>query len=164
MVARPLPAVASAFMVSHLPDFFARYGLSFAIDGPQLEYFVYDKKTGLDISCSLTFDYDVAKGVVNVMTFYPNIHPCADSRYLSAVCFFMIMQHLASFYHINCHCRILLQTRRGVFDSFYALLKDFNFHILLYGEEDRIDIESRFLALTMDTTMINQRALVEELL
>lgn len=80
---------------------------------PRLEYFVYDKKTGLDISCSLTFDYDVAKGVVNVMTFYPNIHPCADSRYLSAVCFFMIMQHLASFYHINCHCRILLQTRRG---------------------------------------------------
>ena len=164
MVARPPPAGISPFMISHLPDFFARYGLSYTIDGPQLEYFVYDKKSGLDISCSLTFDFNAPLAVIKVMTFYPNISPCVDSRFLSAVCFFMVMQHLAGFYHIDGDCRILLRTRRDVFDTFYALLKDFNFRDLLCDEEDLICIGSRFHALSIDTSMIDQRALIEELL
>lgn len=156
---QPLTGV-SAFMVTHLPDFFDRFGISFTIDGPQLEYFVYEKKTGLDISCSLTFNFDETAGQINVMTFYPglNLHP--GTRYLSAVCFFMVMQHLANFHHIESACQIMLNTREGVFDTFYALLQDFDFHILIYGEEDRIDIESRFLSLAINTSMINERALV----
>ena len=151
---------ASTFMVSHLPEFFDRFGISFTIDGPQLEYFVYEKKTGLDISCSLTFDFDAAAGQINVMTFYPGLSLHPGTRYLSAVCFFMVMQHLANFHHIERDCRIMLHTRKGVFDTFYGLLQDFDFHILLGGETDRIDIESRFLSLAMNTSMVNERALV----
>jgi len=156
------PAGISAFMVSHSPAFFDRFGISFTIDGPQLEYFVYDKKTGLDISCSLTFNFDAAADAIEVMTFYPGLCLYPDTRFLSAVCFFMVIQHLANFYHIECDCRILLNTRQGVFDSFYALLQDFDFHLLLSGVGERIDIESHFLSLAMDTSMINERPPIAE--
>jgi len=156
------PAGGSAFMVALLPDFFDRFGISFTIDGPQIEYFVYEKKTGLDISCSLTVSFDEAAGQINVMTFYPGLYLHPVTHYLSAVCFFMVMQHLANFHQIGDNCRILLSTRQGAFDTFYALLKDFDFHILLCGVEDRVDIESQFPFSAVDTSMIDERSLVEE--
>ena len=158
-----LPTVGvSAFMVSNLPEFFDRFGISFTIDGPQLEYFVYEKKTGLDISCSLTVSFDDTTGQISVMSFYPGLYLHPGTRYFSAVCFFMVMQHLTNFYHIECDCRILLNTKKEVFNTFYALLKDFGFYILVSGEKDLVDIESRFLSLAMDTSMINERAPVDE--
>jgi len=158
MDAPQLPGAGiSPFMVSHLPDFLDRFGISFSVDGPQLEYFVYEKKSGLDISCSLTFSLDAATGRITVMTFYPGICLLQGCRYLSAVCFFLILQHFARFHHITADCGILLKTRRGVFDAFYALLGDFDFHVLLGGEEDSVDIRGRFLPLAMDISMIDRR-------
>jgi hypothetical protein len=151
-------AGCSAFMVSHLPDFFEHFGINYTIDGPQFEYFVYEKKNGLDISCSLTVNYDEAAGQINFMTFYPGISMQQGGRYLSAVCFFLVIQHFANFHHIGPDCRILLNTRQEVFNSFYALLQDFNFHVLVSGKEDRIDIESLFMPLAIDTSMISERA------
>ena len=145
----------SAFMSSHLPDFFARFGIHYTIDGPQFEYFVYEKENIHDISCSITLEFDAAAGLINFMTFYPGISLLKGGRYLSAVCFFLVLQHFANFHHIGSGCRILLNTRQGVFDAFYALLQDFDFHILVCREEDRIDIESLFLPLAIDTSMIS---------
>jgi hypothetical protein len=157
----PPPGV-SAFMVSHLPDFFDRFGISFTIDGPQFEYYVYEKKTGQDISCSLTVNLDEAAGQINVMTFYPGLCQQQTPRYLSAVCFFMVMHHFGNFHHMGSDCEILINTRKGVFNSFYSQLQDFDFHILKSGEEDRVDIQSCLLPLIMDTSMINQRPLLDE--
>lgn len=156
----------SAFMTSHLPDFFDHFGINFSIEGPQLEYFVYQKKTGLDISCSLTVNFDDVAGQINVMTFYPGLCLHSETRYLSAVCFFVVIQHFANYHHIDCDFRICLHTRKAIFDTFYALLKDFDFHIQLCGEEDRVDIESRFLFLGVgiDTSMIIERIPVDEYL
>ncbi|MCJ7616868.1 MAG: hypothetical protein MUO43_10075, partial [Desulfobacterales bacterium] len=84
------------------------------------------------------------------------------TRYFSTVCFFMVMQHLTNFYHIEYDCQILLNTKKAVFNTFYALLKDFGFYILVSGEKDLVDIESRFLSLAMDTSMINERPPVDE--
>lgn len=148
----------SAFMVSHLTEFFEHFGINYTIDGPQLEYFVYDKKNGRDISCSLTVNFDETAGRINFMTFYPGISMQEGGRYLSAVCFFLVIQHFVNFHHIGFRCCIQLNTRQEVFNSFYALLQDFNFHVLLYGTEDRIDIESLFLPLAFDTSMISERA------
>lgn len=162
MDVQPPTSRVSAFMVSHLPEFFDRFGICFTIDGSQLEYFVYEKKTGLDISCSLTASFDDAAGVIKIMTFYPGLCLQQDARYLSAVCFFMVMQHFANFHHLGPDCRILINTRKGIFGSFYEQLKDFDFHVLACGEEDRVDIQSRFLPLGMDTSVISERALAEE--
>ena len=152
----------SAFMVSHLPDFFDRFGISFTIDGPQFEYYVYEKKTGQDISCSLTVSFEEETRQISVMTFYPGLCQQQTPRYLSSVCFFMVLQHYANFHHMESGCEILINTRRAVFDTFYAQLQDFDFHVMERGEEDRVDILSYLLPLFMDTSMINQRALVEE--
>lgn len=151
----------SAFMVSHLPEFFDRFGINYTIDGPQLEYFVYDIMNSLDISCSLTLNFDEAAGQINFMTFYPGIFQQKGCRYLSAVCFFLVIHHFANFQHIGPGCRILFNTRQGIFDAFYAHLKDFNFSVLAYGEEDRVDVQSLFMPLSIDTSMIKERALVE---
>ena len=153
--------VVSAFMVSHLPDFFDRFGINFTIDGPQFEYYVYEKKTGQDISCSLTVNFGEATGQINVMTFYPGLCQQQATHYLSAVCFFMVLQHYANFHHMGPDSQILINTRKGVFDAFYKQLQDFDFHILASGDEDRVDIQSSFLPLVMDTSMISQRPLVD---
>jgi len=157
------PCKVSAFMASHLPDFFKDYGLSFCIDGPQLEYFVYNKKTGSDISCSLTVNFDDDADKINVMTFCPGLFLHSGTRYFSAVCFFMVMQHFANFNKIQHACRICLNTKKAVFDSFYASLKDFDFHLEFLGDKgnDRVDLESCFLSLNMDTSMVVERALVD---
>lgn len=153
----------SAFMVSHLHDFFDRFGVSFTIDGPQLEYFVYAKNTGQDISCSLTVSVDEAAGQINCLTFYPGLCLHPGTRYFSAVCFFMVMQHFANFHHISSDQQILISTRNGVFDTFYALLKDFDFHILMTGEDGRVNIQGHFLPLVMDTSMVNERLMIPPL-
>jgi hypothetical protein len=149
----------SAFMASHLHAFFDRFGINYAIDGPQLEYFVYERKTGQDISCSLTVSLDEAARQINVMTFYPGLCLLHGTRYFSAVCFFIVMQHFANFHHIRSDYQILLSTGPDAFDTFYSLLKDFDFHILINGEKGLVAIQSSFLSQTMDTSMINERPL-----
>jgi len=150
----------STFMLSHLPEFLDRFGINFTIDGPQLEYFVYEKKSGLDISCSMTLSLDAAAGQIRVMTFYPGICMQQGVRYLSSVCFFLVMHHFAAFHHLGSDRYILINTRRGIYDSFYARLQDYQFHILRGGEEDRIDIASPFLPILIDTSMVIERPLV----
>ena len=154
------PVGLSCFMSSHLPDFFHRFGLGFCIDGPQLEYFVFQKNTGLDISCSLTVNFDGKKQQINVMTFFPglNLHP--DTHYFSAVCFYMVMHHFANFHHIKSNCTIFLNTRQVVFNTFYALLQDFDFHMLPTGKNDHVDIESQLSYRMTDTSMFAKRALI----
>ena len=152
----------SAFMASHLPEFFDRFGINYTIDGPQLEYFVYDIKDHLDISCSLTLSFDKAAEQINFMTFYPGIFQQKECRYLSAVCFFLVIHHFANFHHIGPGCQILFNTRQGLFDTFYSHLKDFNFHVMACGEEDRIDVRSLFIPMATDTSMISERAFADE--
>ena len=152
----------STFMLSHIPEFLDRFGINFTIDGPQLEYFVYEKKSGLDISCSMTLGLEAPRGQIRVMTFYPGICMQQGARYLSSVCFFLVMHHFAAFHHLGSDGHILINTRQGIFDSFYARLKDFHFYIQRGGEEDRIDIASPFLPILTDTTMIVERPLVEK--
>ena len=109
-----LPATGcSDFMATHLPVYFERFGMHYTIDGPQLEYFVYKKENGEDISCSLTGYFDGQDGTINMMTFYPGICSQKDCHYLSAVCFFLIMQHFANFHHIESDCQICSIPGRG---------------------------------------------------
>ena len=147
----------SVFMSSHLPDFFNHFGINFSIDGPQLEYFVYKKPTGIDIYCSLTFNFDEPARQINVMTFYPGLWLHPSTRYFSAVCFFMVLNHFANFHHINSDCRIVLNTKKEVFNNFYSLLNDFDFHVLLIGNDNHVEIESCFFPLGYDTSMLIER-------
>ncbi len=156
------PGRISPFISSHLSDFFNNFGISFSVDGPQLDYFVSRNETGADISCSLTIGFDDPAGPIEVMTFYPGLNLLPHTRYLSAVCFFMVMQHFAGFKHIEVNCRIHLNTCQDVYDSFYSLLKDFNFQIIPGGLDNLINVESCFLPLDIDTTMFKLRALPED--
>lgn len=161
MEVRSLPTEISSFMLLHIPEFSDRFGISYTIDGPQLEYFVYEKKTGLDISCSMTLSHDAKQKKIRVMTFYPGICLQQGCRYLSSVCFFLILHHFAAFNHLGSDNRILINTRKGIYDLFYSRLLDFDFQIL-QGEEDRIDITSQFLPLLLDASMFDERPLAED--
>ncbi|AGF79396.1 hypothetical protein UWK_02865 [Desulfocapsa sulfexigens DSM 10523] len=154
------PGIFSTFITSHLPQFLDHFGINYCIDGPQIEYFVFQKITGADISCSVTINLDETAGQINVMTFYPGLLLHPKTRYFSAVCFFMILNHFANFHHIVNGCRISLNTRPEVFEHFYSLLKDFDFHVLLIGKGGQIAIESCFFPLGVDTSMLIERAIV----
>ncbi|MFC1843983.1 hypothetical protein ACFLZ5_04260 [Thermodesulfobacteriota bacterium] len=149
-------------MASHLPEFFDHFGIDYTIDGPQSEYFVYNIKDHLDISCSLTLNFDEAAGQINFMTFYPGIFLQKECRYLSAVCFFLVIHHFANFHHIGPGCQILFDTRQEIFDAFYAHLKDFDFHVLACTEKDRVNVQSLFIPMAIDTSMIIERALADK--
>lgn len=159
MEVRLPPTKISSFMLLHIPEFSDRFGISYTIDGPQLEYFVYEKKTGLDISCSMTLSHDAAQKEIRVMTFYPGICLQQECRYLSSVCFLFIPQLFAAFNHFGSDNHILINTRNGVYDTFYARLQDFNFQILQGGEEDRTDLQGNFPPLILDTSMFSERPL-----
>ena len=79
-----------------------------------------------------------------------------------SVCFFLVIHHFANFHRIGHGCEILFNTRQGLFDTFYAHLKDFDFHVLARTEKDRVNVQSLFIPLAIDTSMISERPLADE--
>jgi len=147
---------ASPFIILHLPDFLDKFGITYSNNSTQLEYYIYSKKTGLNISCSLTLSYDEALGQINIETFYPRLHVYPETRFFSAVCFYLIIQHFANFHQIKYDCCISLNTNKIIFKTFYRLLKDFDFSIKYSGRDGHVNIVSHFSTSKIDTSVIHK--------
>jgi len=148
----------SSFMEIHVPAFFKRFCLSYKRDGECIEYFLYSKEKKQDISTSLIVSHDVYAKAINVSKFYPEIYKEALPRYMSAVCFFMMMHHAATLFDIHCDCRICLETRSNVFKSFYERLKDFDFVIHQHRISDNCNVRGCYHDFPVETAMITLAA------
>ena len=146
------------FMEIHTPDFFRRFSLSYTKDGTCIEYFLYSKEKKHDISTALIVSHDVYAKAINVSKFYPEIYREALPKYMSAVCFFIMMHHAAAMFDIHCDCSIYLETRRQVFDSFYERLKDFDFVIHHHRISENCNVKGCYHDFPVKTDMITLAA------
>ncbi|MGE0087737.1 MAG: hypothetical protein AB7S75_25275 [Desulfococcaceae bacterium] len=144
-------------MKIHVPELLRRYSISCCVEDGCIEYFLTDRITHEDISYELFLSLNLFSGQIHVSKFYPEIYKQPGAQYLSAACFYLMIQHFARIFHLPGDFPIFLQTQISVFHNFYARLKDFDFHICRIHPGDNVDLCSRYFPGSVDTTMITQR-------
>ena len=146
----------SKFMSEKVPLLLARYALSYFQEGPCIEYFISRRFCTETISSDLVFSYSPAKKDLHVSRFYPELYHECNSKYLSAACFYIIVQHCASIYRLDEFCRISLETIPSIGDNFYGKLKDFNFHVHKRCLGNVVELTSKLVRAPVDTSMIGE--------
>ena len=87
--------------------------------------------------------------------FYPEICQLPDSKYLSAACFYLMVQHCAGLFALDDTCHISLETVSRVSNRFYLRLGDFDFHVHGRLIGDVVELTSGIVVTTVDTSMIH---------
>lgn len=90
-------------------------------------YFIKDKKSREIISRDLVLTLDKFSKEIHVSRFYPELKQRPMCKYLSAACFYLLVQHFASQKHLDNTYHISLDCNPDVFASFYTKLLDFHF-------------------------------------
>ena len=145
----------SIFMHRHIPLFLARFDLSYYREGACIEYFLRSLLTAETISTALIICYNPSNKDLHVSRFYPEINPLPNSKYLSAACFYLMIQHCAGLLHLDDTCHVSLETVRQVSDRFYRRLGDFDFHVHRRMIGDVVELTSGIIVTTVDTSMIH---------
>jgi hypothetical protein len=104
-----------------------RYNLSCLSNDSFNSYFIKDKKTEEIISRELVLTLDMFSKEIHVSRFYPELKSKPMCKYLSAACFYLLIQHFASEKHLDETYHISLDCTPEVFSSFYTRLPDFHF-------------------------------------
>lgn len=141
-------------MTTHVPPFLDRFGLTFFREDSCIEYFLTEIGSMTLISYSLVLSYSRTANRLHVSRFHPELFLQPASRYMSAVCFYLMIHHCAAEYNLDDASCISLETRPDIHARFYRRLKDFNFHIDKKGLGDVVELVSEFRLLPVDTTMI----------
>lgn len=147
----------SIFMLTNIPLFLKRFTLSYIKESACIEYFINDRATRETISFALIFSCNPINRNLHVSRFYPEIYSQPGSRYLSAVCFYLLIHHCAKIYALDDTCRITLETVPSVSNCFYRKLKDFNFREHNCGLGNVVQLTSNIMRLSVDTSMIQQQ-------
>ena len=144
-------------MLTNVPLFLKRFALSYLKEDACIEYFLNDRSTRETISFALILSCNPVTRNLHVSRFYPEIYLQPESRYLSAVCFYLLIHHCAAVYALDAGCRITLETVPTISSSFYRRLKDFNFHESNRGLGNVVHLTSEISHLPVDTSMIRQQ-------
>jgi hypothetical protein len=152
----------SLFMQKYIPVFLHRYILDYYREGPCSEYFVSKRVSGGIISSSIILSYNPLRNDLHVSRFHPELYLEKDSRYMSAVCFYLTIQHCIQSYSLNDTCHISLETVPAISDDFYKKLGDFNFHVNRPGLGNVVELESDIVVYPVDTSMIADHVFVSD--
>lgn len=144
----------SIFMQQYIPVFLQRYIIDYYREGPCSEYFVSERVTGSVISSSIILSYNPFRSDLHVSRFHPGLYLKINSKYMSAVCFYLTIQHCIRSYSLDNTCHISLETVPSICDDFYKKLKDFDFHVNKFGLGDVVELESDIFLYAVDTSMI----------
>jgi len=89
-----------------------------------------------------------------VSRFHPELYLLPNSKYLSATCFYLLIQHCALVFTLSDKFHISLETVPKVWGCFYRKLGDFNFIESKHGLGNVVELVSRVNRSTVDTSMI----------
>ncbi|MDY0132685.1 MAG: hypothetical protein RBR53_08455 [Desulforegulaceae bacterium] len=106
---------------------FEKFNLSCFPNDSFNTYFIKDRKTGEVISRELVLCLDKFGKKIHVSRFYPELNKRPLCKYLSAACFYILIQHFAKEKKIDNSFHISLDCTPEVFSSFYTKLVDFHF-------------------------------------
>jgi|GEM_PF-671648 len=144
----------SDFMFKYIPVFLQRFGMEYYKEDFCIEFFVNERLSGSTISSSIVLSYNPSRDDLHVSRFHPELYMEPDSKYMSAVCFYLIIQHSSDLFSVHNACHISLETVPLVCDGFYKKLRDFNFHVNKYGLGNVVELESNICKYATDTSMI----------
>jgi hypothetical protein len=144
----------SNFMLKNTPLFFERFSLSYYREDSCIEYFINGRSTSNTISSALILSYCSPQNDLHVSRFHPELYLLPNSKYLSATCFYLLIQHCALVFTLADNFHISLETVQKVSDSFYRKLGDFNFIESKHGLGNVVELISNVNRSTVDTSMI----------
>ena len=150
-------SLESTFMLKNIPLFFERFGLSYYTEGSCIEYFISNLFSSETISSALIISYSPLNKNLHVSRFYPELYLLPNAKYLSAACFYLLIQHCADIFAIDDKSHISLETVQKVSDSFYRKLGDFNFIVSKYGVGNVVELISGINIAAADTSRISVR-------
>jgi hypothetical protein len=152
-----IPLPESTFMTHQVPLLLQRFEISCCSEGFSSEYFIRDRRNAEEISYALIFCLNQFAHHIHVSKFHPELYKQANTHYLSAACFYLLVHHFAQHYGVTSAFTIFLQTRPAIFEHFYALLRDFDFHVQAHGLGDTVDVSSCFRPRRVKTEMIVEK-------
>lgn len=144
----------SNFMLKNIPLFFERFSLTYFKEESCIEYFINRRHSCEIISSALILSYNSQKKDLHVSRFYPELYVLSNSKYLSAVCFYLLIHHCAAVFTLDNTCCISLETVTKVSDSFYKKLGDFNFIVSKHCLGNVVELVSGIISSSVDTSMI----------
>ncbi len=146
----------SNFMHSNIPLFFGRFSMSYFKEASCIEYFVKWRCFSTTISSALVLSYNSLKKDLHVSRFYPELFLLPKSKYMSAVCFYLLIHHCAGIFAIDDSSHISIETVQKISDSFYRKLGDFNFIVSKHSAGNVVELVSDLINSTVDTSMIEK--------
>jgi hypothetical protein len=144
----------SKFMLDYIPSFWDRFRLSYYREGSCIEYYISDLHSSETISSALILSFSRQKKDLHISRFYPELYLLPNSKYLSAVCFYLIVQHCSFIFPMDEKCHISLETVKAIWDNFYRKLADFNFVVSKNTISNAVELISDMIATAVDTSMI----------
>jgi hypothetical protein len=148
--------IESEFMVQNVPRFLGRFDLTYNREDYCIEYFISRHLNCKKFSYALVVSFDKIRKQLHVAKFCPQLTKRADSKYLSSVCFHLMVYHSVNFFQLDSYCHITLKTQIKTYDDFYKKLKDFNFHRLKKDIGGVVELISDIKPLIVKTDMIVQ--------
>lgn len=142
------------FIQKHIQRLLNHYTLSYCRKDNYTEYFITNKQTNRRISYALKLSYYHPTNRLHVAKFCPMLSQQPDSKYLSAACFYLLIHHFIQTYQLGGIYGVSLKTDKKTFETFYARLKGFNFHIHKQGLGKIVEIHSDYMPVSVDTSRV----------
>jgi hypothetical protein len=148
-------------MARNVPRFLKRFDLTYNREDCCIEYFICQHMSGITFSYALAVSHDKIRNHLHVAKFCPQLTQRIDSKYLSSVCFYLMIYHAFNCFLPNGACHITLETQTRIYEGFYRKLKDFNFHTLKRELGGVVELISDLRPLVVQTDMIYQHVYAE---
>lgn len=149
-------SATSEFIRQTLPGLLDRYAITYLAEGDCIEYFLVDRANDEEISQNLVISLNRFARRIEIIRFYPELHKQPNTKFFSAVCFYLLVHHFARYFEISHNHKVFVRTQPEIFTRFYKSLRDFNF----YPESqlaNTIDLLSDYIQTDVDTSIIEER-------
>jgi len=153
-----LDHIPSDFIRTQVAHLLRRFAISYRRTGDTIEYFITSRRTGHRVSYAIVFLQDRDAHCLHISKFFPELIRRENSKYLSAACFFLLVQHFAQHATPDVDHQISLKAQSRIFDAFYSRLKDFEFEIWKDRGGETVEYRSGYTPLAVDTAMIREAA------
>jgi hypothetical protein len=157
-----MASIESPFMKKNVSRLLSRYNLHYYQECDCIEYFITDKGTGEQISYSMVLSLNRHSNEIHISRFCPELYKQADSKYLSAACFYLLTHHFGHIYHLDNGYRISLETRPATYYRFFSRLKDFDLLDAGLRLCDTITVVGEYPPLDVNTSMIEKKSLQKQ--
>lgn len=144
----------SEFIEREVARLLERFVLAFQREDRCIEYFISRRATREPVSRALVLSHAAFTNRIHVSRFYPELIRQADSKYLSAACFFLMIHHFGQFFHLDRTSAIDLETQVEVFERFYARLPEFPFRLRRTFPGENCEILCPYAPLCVDTAAV----------